>query len=163
MTFAEPARLARRVTAFLLAFGVACAHAQQPAPAAPASLPAPLPALVAPVVAPAVPPAATPPAAAPAPWEAQTDGLVPVPALRARVTDLTNTLTPTDAQALDAKLATWEQQTGNQLVVLVVPTTKPEPIEAYSIRVAEAWKIGRKGQDNGALLVVAKDDKRLRI
>ncbi len=88
---------------------------------------------------------------------------MPVPALRARVTDLTNTLSPADAQGLDAKLAAWEQQTGNQLVVLVVPTTKPEPIEAFSIRVADAWKIGRKGQDNGALLVVAKDDKRLRI
>ena len=66
-------------------------------------------------------------------------------------------------QALDAKLAAWEQKTGNQLVVLMVPTTQPEPIEAYSIRVAEAWKIGRKGQDNGVLLLVAKDDRKLRI
>jgi uncharacterized protein len=96
-------------------------------------------------------------------WEAGSDGLLPVPPLRERVTDLTGTLAPADAQALVAKLAAWEQQTGNQLAVLIVPTTKPEPIEAYSIRVADAWKIGRKGQDNGALLVVAKDDKRLRI
>jgi uncharacterized protein len=96
-------------------------------------------------------------------WEAGTDGLKPVPALKARVTDLTNTLSPAEAQALDGKLAAWEQQTGNQLAVLLVPTTQPEPIEAYSIRVADAWKIGRKGQDNGALLVVAKDDRKLRI
>src|SRR4029079_7747567 len=60
-------------------------------------------------------------------------------------------------------LAAWEQQSGNQLAVLIVPSTKPEPIEAYSIRVADAWKIGRKGQDNGALLVLAKDDKKVRI
>ena len=96
-------------------------------------------------------------------WEAGTDGLRPVPALKARVTDLTGTLAAGEAQALDAKLAAWEQKTGNQLAVLIVPTTQPEPIEAYSIRVADAWKIGRKGQDNGALLVVAKDDRKLRI
>jgi len=96
-------------------------------------------------------------------WEAGSDGLLPIPPLRERVTDLTSTLAPADAQALNAKLAAWEQQTGNQLAVLIVPTTKPEPIEAYSIRVADAWKIGRKGQDNGALVVVAKDDKKLRI
>jgi uncharacterized protein len=96
-------------------------------------------------------------------WEAGTDGMMPIPPLKARVTDLTNTLSPAEAQALEAKLAAWEQQSGNQLAVLMVPTTKPEPIEAYSIRVADAWKIGRKGQDNGALLVVAKDDKKVRI
>ncbi len=96
-------------------------------------------------------------------WEAGSDGLMPIPALKQRVTDLTSTLGAADVAALDAKLAAWEQQTGNQLAVLVVPTTKAEPIEAYSIRVADAWKIGRKGQDNGALLVVAKDDRKLRI
>jgi len=96
-------------------------------------------------------------------WEAGTDGMMPIPPLRARVTDLTSTLSPADAQALEAKLAAWEQQSGNQLAVLIVPSTKPEPIEAYSIRVADAWKIGRKGQDNGALLVLAKDDKKVRI
>jgi uncharacterized protein len=96
-------------------------------------------------------------------WEAGTDGLMPIPPLRARVTDLTQTLSAAEAQALEAKLAAWEQQSGNQLAVLIVPSTKPEPIEAYSIRVADAWKIGRKGQDNGALLLVAKDDKKMRI
>jgi uncharacterized protein len=96
-------------------------------------------------------------------WQADTGGLAPIPKLAARVTDETNTLSAAQRQALDAKLADWEQRTGNQLVVLMVPTTKPEPIESYSIRVAEAWKIGRKGQDNGAIFLVAKDDHKMRI
>ena len=96
-------------------------------------------------------------------WEPTSEGLAPIPALRARVTDETNTLSASERQALEAKLAGWEQRSGNQLVVLLVPSTKPEPIEAYSIRVAEAWKIGRKGQDNGALFVVAKNDRKMRI
>jgi uncharacterized protein len=96
-------------------------------------------------------------------WDSATGGLLPVPLLSARVTDLTNTLSAAEKQALESKLAAWETATGNQLVVLMVPTTQPEPIEAFSIRVADAWKIGRKGQDNGALLVVAKDDRKLRI
>ena len=57
----------------------------------------------------------------------------------------------------------WERDTGAQMVVLVVPSTKPEPIETYSIRVAEAWKVGRKGQDNGVLFLVAKDDHKMRL
>jgi uncharacterized protein len=97
------------------------------------------------------------------PWQAKSDDLVAIPALSARVTDRTNTLSASERQALETKLADWEAKTGNQLVVLIVPTTKPEPIESYSIRVAEAWKIGRKGQDNGAIFVVAKDDHRMRI
>ncbi len=96
-------------------------------------------------------------------WEAGTDGLARIPALAARVTDLAGTLTASERQALEEKLAAWEQASGNQLVVLSVPSTKPEPIEAYSIRVAEAWKIGRKGNDNGALFLIAKDDKKMRI
>ena len=96
-------------------------------------------------------------------WEAGTDGLLPIPPLTARVTDLTQTLSAAEAQALEAKLADWEARTSNQLAVLLVPTTQPEPIEAYSLRVAEKWKIGRKGQDNGALFVVAKNDRKMRI
>jgi uncharacterized protein len=96
-------------------------------------------------------------------WETGTDGLAPIPQVRARVTDITGTLNAAERSALEAKLAAFEQQTGGQLAVLLVPTTQPEPIEAYTIRVAEAWKIGRKGQDNGALLVVAKDDRKLRL
>jgi uncharacterized protein len=96
-------------------------------------------------------------------WQTGTDGLVPIPPLAARVTDQTQSLAPAEVAALEAKLADWEARTSNQLVVLVVPTTQPEPIESYSLRVAEKWKIGRKGQDNGALLVVAKNDRKLRI
>jgi uncharacterized protein len=96
-------------------------------------------------------------------WDSATGGLVSVPPLSARVTDLTNTLNAGEKQALESKLAAWESSTGNQLAILMVPTTQPEPIEAFSIRVADAWKIGRKGQDNGAVLVVAKDDRKLRI
>ena len=96
-------------------------------------------------------------------WEAGTDGLLPIPPLAARVTDLTHTLAPPEIAALEAKLADWEARTSNQLVVLMVPTTLPEPIESYSLRVAEKWKIGRKGQDNGALFLVAKNDRKMRI
>jgi len=88
---------------------------------------------------------------------------VPVPLLKARVTDLTNTLDAGQRQALEAKLAAFEAKKGSQIAVLLVPTTQPETIEQYGLRVAETWKLGRKGVDDGALLVVAKDDRRLRI
>ena len=96
-------------------------------------------------------------------WETGSDGLAPIPPLRARVTDLTQTLSASEQQALEAKLAAWERDTGNQMAVLMVPSTQPEPIEAYSIRVAEAWKIGRKGQDNGVLFLIAKNDRKMRL
>jgi uncharacterized protein len=96
-------------------------------------------------------------------WEAGTDGLAPIPPLQARVTDLTQTLTDGEKSALERKLVDWETRTTNQLAVLLVPSTQPEPIEAYSIRVAEAWKIGRKGNDNGVLFLVAKNDRKMRI
>ncbi len=96
-------------------------------------------------------------------WEAGTDGLLPIPPLTAHVTDLTQTLAPADKQSLEAKLVDWESRTGNQLAVLMVPTTQPEPIEAYSLRVAEKWQIGRKGKDNGVLFLVAKNDKKMRF
>lgn len=87
----------------------------------------------------------------------------PVPALSARVTDLTATLTPAQANALEQKLAQFESRKGVQIAVLVVPTTEPEDIAQYAIRVAEKWKLGRKGVDDGAILLVAKDDRKLRI
>lgn len=102
------------------------------------------------------------PAQSPA-WEGGSDGLKPVPALSARVTDLASTLSAGDRQALEAKLAAFESATGAQIAVLIVPTTGPEPIEAYSIRVADAWKVGRKGRDDGVLFLVAKDDRRMRL
>ena len=96
-------------------------------------------------------------------WETGASGLLPIPPLTARVTDVTHTLSPAEQQALEAKLADWEARTTNQLAVLMVPTTQPEPIEAYSLRVAEAWKIGRKGNDNGVLFLIAKNDRKMRI
>jgi len=88
---------------------------------------------------------------------------VPVPPLSARVTDLTATLDAQQKQALEARLAAFEKNKGAQLAVLLVPTTQPETIEQFALRVAEAWKLGRKGVDDGALLLVAKDDRALRI
>jgi uncharacterized protein len=95
--------------------------------------------------------------------DAPKDGLRPVPPLTSRVTDQTATLSASERQALESKLADWETRTSNQLVVVIVPTTDPEPIEQYSLRVAEAWKIGQKGKDNGAIFLIAKDDRRMRI
>lgn len=88
---------------------------------------------------------------------------VPVPELRARVTDLTGTLTAQQASALEGKLAAFQSAAGGQLAVLIVPTTAPETIEQFGIRVAEKWQVGRKGVDDGAILLVAKDDRRVRI
>ena len=89
--------------------------------------------------------------------------LVPVPALQQRVTDLTQTLTSEQQSQLEAKLAAFEQQKGSQIAVLIVPTTAPEAIEQFSIRVLDAWKLGREKQDDGVLLLVAKDDRKMRI
>lgn len=91
------------------------------------------------------------------------DDLVAVPPLKARVTDLTGTLSRDQAAALEADLAQFEKSRGSQIAILLVPTTKPEAIEAYSIRVAEAWKLGRKGIDDGILILVARNDRKLRI
>ena len=88
---------------------------------------------------------------------------VPVPPLKTRVTDLTGTLSAQQQGELEARIAAYESRRGGQIAVLLLPTTKPEEIEQYSIRVAEAWKIGRKKVDDGLILVVAKDDRRLRI
>jgi uncharacterized protein len=86
-----------------------------------------------------------------------------VPELRARVTDLAHLLPPDRAQRLEETLARYEEETGHQIAVLTVPTTAGEPIESFALRVAEAWKLGQKGADNGALLVVASQDRRARI
>ncbi|QQX85085.1 YgcG family protein [Cupriavidus necator] len=86
------------------------------------------------------------------------DGFVAVPPLTQRVTDLTGTLTPQQRGALENVLAEYEQQRGSQIFVLMVPTTDPEPIDAYSIRVADAWRAGRKGIDDGVIVLIAKDN-----
>lgn len=88
---------------------------------------------------------------------------VSVPPLAGRVTDLTATLDAQQIQTLESRLATFEAQKGAQLAVLIVPTIQPESIEQFGIRVVEVWKLGRKGVDDGALLLVAKDDHALRI
>jgi uncharacterized protein len=89
--------------------------------------------------------------------------LAAVPALTAPVTDLTGTLTPDQAAALDAKLRAFAQARGSQVAVLIVPSTQPEEIEQYSIRVVERWQLGRKKIDDGVLVLVARDDRRVRI
>lgn len=88
---------------------------------------------------------------------------VAVPPLTARVTDLTGTLTREQQAGLERMLQEFEARKGTQLAVLIVPTTAPEPIEQYALRVGEQWKIGRTKVDDGAILVVAKDDRALRI
>src|SRR5687768_6694249 len=89
--------------------------------------------------------------------------LVPVPPLSSPVMDLTGTLTPDQVAALDAKLRAFSQNKGSQVAVLIVPSTQPEVIEQYSMRVADAWKLGRKDLDDGALLLVALQDRKVRI
>ena len=88
---------------------------------------------------------------------------VAVPPLSGRVVDQTGTLSSGDIASLTQKLKDLETRKGSQVAVLIVPTTQPETIEQFSIRAAEAWKVGRKKIDDGALLVVAKDDRKLRI
>ena len=89
--------------------------------------------------------------------------LQPVPALTARVMDATGTLSTAQREALESKLAAFEAQAGPQIVVLMVATTQPEDIAAFTQRVGETWKIGRKDVGDGLLLVVAKNDRRLWI
>jgi uncharacterized protein len=91
--------------------------------------------------------------------------LQPIPARRFHVTDLTGTLTTAEQQALEHKLDAFRERKGAQVAVLIVPTTRPEEIEQYSIRLVGApeWRLGRAASDDGALLLVAKDDRALRI
>ena len=96
-------------------------------------------------------------------WVTLVGAQVPVPALRAPVTDLTSTLTAQQRESLDAKLRAFETRKGSQVAVLIVPTTQPETIEQFGIRVADKWKLGRKKIDDGAILIIAKDDRTLRI
>jgi len=89
--------------------------------------------------------------------------LAPVPPLKGHVTDLTGTLTAEEVANLERSLAAFEARKGSQIALLLVPTTKPEDIAQYSIRVADQWKVGRKKVDDGLIVVVAKDDHKLRI
>ena len=99
------------------------------------------------------PPKLAPPASQP----------VPVPPLTGHVIDQTNTLTEEQQKNIEQELAAVEARKGSQLAVLLVPSTQPETIEQYALRVAEQWKLGRKKVDDGAILVVAKNDRTVRI
>lgn len=94
---------------------------------------------------------------------AQAQDLQAIPALTARVIDSTGTLDAAQKQALEAKLEAFEKARGTQLVVLMVPTTQPEDIADYTQRVGDLWKIGRKEVGDGLLLVVARNDRKVRI
>lgn len=86
-----------------------------------------------------------------------------IPALSARVIDQTGTLSSSQVASLDQVLSTFEKRKGSQLAVLIVPTTAPESIEQFGIRVADQWKLGRKKVDDGTILIIAKSDRTLRI
>lgn len=99
-----------------------------------------------------------------APLAAAAEGdLQPVPVLKAPVTDLASLLPPAEAAALNARLLAFSAQKGSQVAVLIVPTTQPETIFEYSFRVADTWKLGRKGVDDGVLLVVAVQDRKTHL
>lgn len=88
---------------------------------------------------------------------------LPVPPLTAPVIDQTTTLTPEQQRTIEQRLRAFEQRKGSQIALLLVATTQPESIEQYSMRVVEQWKLGREKIDDGVLLIIAKDDRTLRI
>ena len=88
---------------------------------------------------------------------------VVLPPLTERVTDLTGTLSTADRASLTASLTALEKEKGAQITIVMLPTTQPESIEQFGIRLAEAWKIGRKGVDDGVIVIVAKNDRKMRI
>jgi len=96
-------------------------------------------------------------------WAQPGAGVLPVPPLTARVIDQTGTLSSSQVATLEARLAAIEAKSGSQVVVLMVPTTAPEDIAAYANRIGNDWKIGRKDVGDGVLLIVAKNDRRVRI
>jgi uncharacterized protein len=96
-------------------------------------------------------------------WAALAHAQVAVPPLQSRVTDLTGTLAADTKSAMEARLEAFEREKGSQVAVLMVPTTQPETIEQYGIRVVDAWKLGRKDADDGVLLLIALEDRALRI
>lgn len=96
-------------------------------------------------------------------WSLVAGAQIAVPPLTGRVTDQTATLTTEQKASLEQTLQAFEARKGTQLAVLIVPTSAPETIEQFAIRVGEQWKLGRKKVDDGAILVVAKNDRALRI
>lgn len=96
-------------------------------------------------------------------WSFIAAAQVAVPPLTTRVTDQTATLNSEQSAALEQTLQAFEARKGSQIAVLIVPSTAPETIEQYALRAAEQWKVGRKNVDDGAILVVAKNDRAMRI
>lgn len=96
-------------------------------------------------------------------WAGAACAQIAVPPIQNRVTDQTATLTTEQKAALEQKLRDFENTKGSQIAVLIIPTTAPETIEQYALRVAEQWKLGRKKVDDGAILLIAKNDRSLRI
>ena len=88
---------------------------------------------------------------------------IPLPKLETRVTDLTGTLTAAQQSALEEKLKAFEDRKGAQIAVLILPSTQPEDIAQFGVRLMESWKLGRAGVEDGAALIVAKDDREMRI
>jgi uncharacterized protein len=86
-----------------------------------------------------------------------------IPPLHARITDLAGVLSPEEVSSLESKLADLERTDSTQIGILIIPSLEGQPLEDYSIRVAEAWKLGQKGRDNGAILLVAMKDRQVRI
>jgi uncharacterized protein len=101
--------------------------------------------------------------APPRPAAEESAGGLAVPALQGRVNDLARVLPPESRQRLELRLAAYEQKTGHQLVVLTVPSLAGDPVEDFTLRVVEAWKLGRKDRDDGVLLLVAVQDRKIRI
>jgi len=96
-------------------------------------------------------------------WSFLASAELAVPALSQHVTDQTGTLNTEQKNSLEQTLRSFEETKGSQIAVLIVASTTPETIEQFSLRVAEQWKLGRKKIDDGAILVIAKNDRTLRI
>ncbi len=91
------------------------------------------------------------------------ESYVEIPKLSNRVTDLTGTLTPVQIEALERKLTAFEAKKGSQIAVLMVATTQPSDIAEFGIEVADLWKLGRAESDDGLILIIAKDDRKVRL
>jgi uncharacterized protein len=89
--------------------------------------------------------------------------VLPVPPLTGRIVDSTGTLTPEQRDGLERDLTSIEHNRGAQIAILMLSSTQGEAIEAFSLRVARTWQLGRRGVDDGILIVVAKDDRRIRV
>jgi len=93
----------------------------------------------------------------------QTASALDAPPLKGRINDYAGMLSPTTARSLEQRLAAFEKETTNQVVLLTIPSLEGDVIESFAIRVAEAWKIGQKDKSNGVILILAKKERKIRI